>query len=65
MKSRTGIYKLSYSFDEEPILYDIKIYKENEYYVFKIQFPKERKNILILYFKRKGIATFKIASILP
>lgn len=64
MTSPTGIYKLSYSFDEEP-LYDIKIYKEAEYYVFKIQIPKERKNILNLYFKRRGIATFKIENILP
>ena len=63
VKSLKGVERLSYSFDEEPVLYDIKVYREGEYYVFKIQFPEEQKTILNLYFKRRGIATFKIENI--
>lgn len=63
IKSEKGAERLSFSFDEEPVLYDIKVHKDGDYYVFKIQFPEEQKTILNLYFKRRGIATFKIENI--
>jgi len=62
IKSLKGVELLSYSFDED-ILYDIKVYKDDGDYVFKIQFPKEQRSILNLYYKRRGFVTFKIENI--
>jgi transglutaminase/protease-like cytokinesis protein 3 len=63
MKSEKGVEFISYAFDEEDDLQDVKVYKENEDYVFKIQFPAEQKGILNLFYKRRGFVTYKIENI--
>lgn len=59
MKSPTGLERLTYIYDEEDIVYAIEISKENEFYVFEVKLPKERKRTLTIYCKGRGFVTFK------
>ncbi len=63
MKSEKGVEYISYAFDDEDNLIDVKVYKEGEDYVFKIQFPEEPKGIFNLFYKRRGFVTYRIENI--
>ncbi len=60
IKSEKGVDHLWYSFDEEPVLHKILVQKKGDSYEFMVPFTSQKRNILNLYYKRRGMVTFKV-----